>query len=443
MRHRTSCLLVLVLTAGSASTQSQQPLRSTTAGVLIDVAVLDRDGRPVLDLALEDFEVTEGGTRQQLVSASLVQGGTVRLVAAGPRTAATPGSAPSPASQALAETTSSAQATASVTAILFDRLSPEVRPLAREAALAFVTTLNGEHDYAGVFLADARLARFAPFTTEAATLRDAITRATSVATGKPGSTQAANALSRGLPVDPNQPATPGAESASAGWVNAVEREKALNAPGSDGMFRRMEVRMSEGYEQFIAEYEGQTSFAGLRAVVDALAPLPGRKSVMYFAESLPITGRLKPRFEALIGLANRRNITVYPVDAAGLRVHSGEREVSRNVEVAGSQGVGDAKRDSGAYTKELERQEQILTSRPTAALGRLAKETGGFLLENTNNLAAGVARMQQERTTYYLLAYQPANAAADGSFRRVEVKVKRPRVTVRARSGYTAPTSAR
>jgi Ca-activated chloride channel family protein len=71
-------------------------------------------------------------------------------------------------------------------------------------------------------------------------------------------------------------------------------------------------------------------------------------------------------------------------------------------------------------------------------LGRLAKETGGFLLDNTNNLAAGAARMQQERTTYYLLGYQPANTAADGKFRRVSVKVKRPRVTVKARPGYVA-----
>jgi Ca-activated chloride channel family protein len=46
--------------------------------------------------------------------------------------------------------------------------------------------------------------------------------------------------------------------------------------------------------------------------------------------------------------------------------------------------------------------------------------------------------MHQERTTYYLLAYQPTNTATDGKFRRVSVKVKRPRVTVRARPGYVA-----
>jgi VWFA-related protein len=131
--------------------------------------------------------------------------------------------------------------------------------------------------------------------------------------------------------------------------------------------------------------------------------LPGRKSILFFAESVPITARLKPKFDALIGEANRANVTVYTVDAAGLRVHSKEAELGRNVSVAGGQGIGDVKREEGAWTKELEKQEQMLFSRPAAVLGRLAKDTGGFLLENTNDLGAGVARMQQERTTYYLL----------------------------------------
>ena len=147
---------------------------------------------------------------------------------------------------------------------------------------------------------------------------------------------------------------------------------------------------------------------------------------------------MKPKFDALIQEANRNNVSFYTVDAAGLRVHSEETKVARNVELTGAQGIGDAQRGTGAWTKDLERQEQILSSRAGAVLGRLAKETGGFLLDNTNNLGAGVARMQQERTTYYLLAYQPTHAATDGKFRRVSVKVKRPRVTVRARPGYVA-----
>lgn len=188
----------------------------------------------------------------------------------------------------------------------------------------------------------------------------------------------------------------------------------------------------------MAESEGQASLAGLQSVVDAMGALAGRKTILYFTEDLPITSRLKPRFDTLIGRANRANIVVYPVDAAGLRIHSKEAELGRNVTLAGAQGVGDSARGDGPYTKEMERQEQMLSSRPTAVLGRLAKETGGFLLENTNDLGAGVARMKLERTTYYLLANQSTNSALDGTFRRVTVKVKRSKVTVRSRIGYVA-----
>ncbi len=77
------------------------------------------------------------------------------------------------------------------------------------------------------------------------------------------------------------------------------------------------LRMEEGYRRFLDEYEGQSSIAGLRVVVNALGALPGRKSILYFTETLPISTTLKQKFDALIGEANRANITVYPVDAVG------------------------------------------------------------------------------------------------------------------------------
>jgi VWFA-related protein len=434
-------LILLGAATASGSGQSQQPtVKTGTAAVLIDVSVLDSKGRPVVDIGLDDFELTEDGKRQQIVSGTLVQGGAVRALGrsqppdvstAAPRLA--PGSdAGSPSQPGLA-----ADTTLSVTAILFDRLSPEARPLAHRAALAYISTVSPPHDYAGVFLADVALRTFQSFTTQPEILRQGLNRLAAAAptTLNPAAERARNA--RIQQIDPNLPPTAGAESGG-GWISVGERERKLNAQGPEGMMARLELRMEEGYGQFLAEYAGQASLAGLRAVVGSLAQLPGRKSIVYFTEDLPITSRLRPRFDALIAEANRANITVYPVDAVGLRVHSTEAALNRNVSVAAAQGVGDANRGDGPYTKELERQEQLLTSRSGAVLGRLARETGGFLLENTNDLEAGVARMQLERTTYYLLGYQSTNAALDGKFRKVSVKVKRPKVTVRARPGYVA-----
>jgi VWFA-related protein len=336
----------------------------------------------------DEFELSEDGKRQQIVSASLVHGGAVRALEGVPTAAPGAQASVTPSTAgAIAASPMVPDGTPSVTAILFDRLSPEIRPLAHRAALTYLGTLSPTHDYAGIFLADVKLVTFAGFTNERETLRAAVDRlgASAPTSVSPAAERAGYSRVQQIPVDPNQPVTPGAES-GAGWMTALEREKFLKEPDPEGMLRRIELRMFETYQQFLSEFQGQASLAGLRSVVESMSALPGRKSILYFTESLPITDRLKPKFDALIGEANRGNITVYPVDAAGLRVHSEEARVGRNVGVAGSQGVGDADRGKGAWTKGSSESE-LLSSRPTAVLGRLAKDAGGFLLENTNDPA--------------------------------------------------------
>ncbi len=61
-----------------------------------------------------------------------------------------------------------------------------------------------------------------------------------------------------------------------------------------------------------------------------------------------------------------------------------------------------------------------------------------MLFENTNNLRQGFERIENDLHNYYLLGYTPANDVYDGRFRKIEVKVKRPGVTVAARKGYFA-----
>lgn len=446
MKHVAAVVLAAALSLSFAYAQSQQPpVKTTTAGVLIDVSVVDNKGQSVLDLVPADFELSEDGKRQQLVSVTLVNGGVAKPVGTpdpGPTRTGAP-TAPSPGSSAMP----APEKTPTVTAILFDKLSPDAMPYAVRAALASVSTLVPPHDYAGIFLADTDLKTFQPFTNEQAPLNRAVERVAGTATLnlRPEARRAGDLFIQRI--DPNTPPTAGAEFPG-GFASVAERENYLKAVAANdfALYKMIQMmwRMETQFRQLLAEYDGQSSITALRAVVDALGLVRGRKSILYFTENVVVTDRLKPKFEAIIGHANRANITFYPVDAAGLRLHSKEAEVARNVNLAGAQGIGDAQREDGPWTKELERQDQLLVSRPTAVLGRLAKETGGFVIENTNNLGAGVARMQQERTTYYLLGYQPTNATMDGKFRRVSVKVKRSKVSVRARPGYLAvPQEAR
>ena len=68
----------------------------------------------------------------------------------------------------------------------------------------------------------------------------------------------------------------------------------------------------------------------------------------------------------------------------------------------------------------------------------LADESGGnyFELRGTDNLGQTFARVADELHRQYLLAFSATQL--DGSVHRLEVRVNRPGVTVRARKTYIA-----
>jgi hypothetical protein len=68
----------------------------------------------------------------------------------------------------------------------------------------------------------------------------------------------------------------------------------------------------------------------------------------------------------------------------------------------------------------------------------LAEASGGFAVQNSNDLRTALGRIAGESRIYYLLGYVPSNARVDGRFRRIAVRVARPDVQVRARKGYYA-----
>ncbi|MEZ5419200.1 MAG: VWA domain-containing protein [Vicinamibacterales bacterium] len=77
-------------------------------------------------------------------------------------------------------------------------------------------------------------------------------------------------------------------------------------------------------------------------------------------------------------------------------------------------------------------------SRPDRNLRRIAEETGGgsFELQKTDLLASTFTRVAQELRSQYLLAFAPENL--DGKVHKLDIRVKKPGVTVRARRSYNA-----
>ena len=72
-----------------------------------------------------------------------------------------------------------------------------------------------------------------------------------------------------------------------------------------------------------------------------------------------------------------------------------------------------------------------------SSLRQISEGTDGLAVLGTNNLAAGLRRITDDLSSYYLLGYY-STGKLDGRFHRITVRVKRPGVSVRARRGYQA-----
>jgi VWFA-related protein len=149
------------------------------------------------------------------------------------------------------------------------------------------------------------------------------------------------------------------------------------------------------------------TISGLRQIADMLTDVPHqRKVLMYISVGVGIRtflGQSLFLLDDLFRFARLSNVNIYGFNPAGL----------------------------GASTAA------------TDYLRMLAANTGGRATVDTNSFDEGVIQMVRESASYYLIAYQSSNAKADGRFRRIDVRVDRPGVTVRTRSGYNAARDAK
>jgi VWFA-related protein len=168
-------------------------------------------------------------------------------------------------------------------------------------------------------------------------------------------------------------------------------------------------------------------------VIDALKPLPGRKSVVLVSEGFAVGGVgidsnfIQSAMQGLVDRANRAGVVIYAIDPRGL--------VVTGLTAADSSSGMSAARLSGVASM---RAQALRESQD--GLRFLAGETGGFAVVNSNDLAFGMKRIMTDQRGYYLIGYQPeAGTLAEATrprFRHLKIKVKRKGLRVRTRSGF-------
>jgi hypothetical protein len=67
---------------------------------------------------------------------------------------------------------------------------------------------------------------------------------------------------------------------------------------------------------------------------------------------------------------------------------------------------------------------------------RVAKETGGKLLSEDNDIGELLASTLDELGGYYLVGYQPPRGNYNSEFHKIDIRVRRRGVRVRARNGF-------
>jgi VWFA-related protein len=440
VRWGTALCLAAAVASGEARQQTPQRAPGMThegvRAVLVDVVVRDKRGQPVRDLSPSDFELTEDGVPQTIGSFTPVfEGAGLRQ----PTTAAAPATgAPAtgtPAASGAAAAAPAVNAGPIVTALVFDRLSPEARRLAIQAAKNYLGRQTETPSYIGIFGVDLALTPYAPFTRNARVLRDALdrmsNRGSSTFNSPEQQQQKANA---------DQQATTSAAAADAAIAGAAGSGGSVGTAAGDALLGQMESNIIQGFELMERDQQGYSTTNGLFAIVNALGALPGRKSLILFSEGIAIPPAVQRLFLGVVAAANRANVSIYAMDAAGLRAESEQGKIGVQVNQAAGGGGGILSHASGTapLSRAMEKNEDVLRQDPHYGLGTLAQDTGGLLFDSTNNLRQGFDRVETDLRNYYLVGYTPTNDTYDGHFRTIDVKVKRPGVTVAARKGYFA-----
>jgi hypothetical protein len=154
----------------------------------------------------------------------------------------------------------------------------------------------------------------------------------------------------------------------------------------------------------------------IEAIARHLAPVPGRKNLVWMAGNIPLTprsGSTRDGKESQIVRASRllteANIAIYPIDVRGLSAEVDDRRPGR-----------------------------LLRNPPPDSMIRLADATGGRAAYFSNDIEGAVRFAVSDAEVSYTLAFYPSEDGYDGKFHNLRVKVVGKGLDVRHREGYFA-----
>jgi VWFA-related protein len=376
-------------------------LRVESELVLVNVVARDRQGKLVQDLKKDDFTILEDGKPQRVSSfdfenldmqpAAAVQGASPPA-AAGTSSGAAP--AASSAGQAkpilTAKDADQALSNKRVIVLFFDlsSMGPDETERSVQAARKYVQTKMTSADLIAIVSLASSLRLDQDFTADQPRLLRVLNRF-SHAEGQ------------------------GMDNGGTGDADGIEETGNAYTPDETE------------YNQFNTDRKLQA----LQSLCQVLGKFNQKKSIIYFSSGMTQTGiENQSALRAAINTAIKANVAIYTMDSRGLEA-----------EPPGGPAATASLRGTAMYSGNAVQSRLDANFASQETLTTLSGDTGGKAFLDTNDLGQVFDRVQRDTSVYYVLGYKSGNAMRDGRYRRIQVKVNRPGVSLEFRKGYYAP----
>ncbi len=398
MRFLASILSV-VLVLQPLLAQQKATFSATTNVVIVNVTVLDRNGRPIPNLTKDDFLLYEDGKLQKLQAVDFQN---LKNDVLPPPTEPQPAPEPrfyNPNAEKAAAKTSllSKYQDRRLIVLLFDfsSMQPAEQMRAEDAAIKFLTNQMTSSDSVAIMTFGTELQTVLDFTSD----RDLLIKAI-----------------RKFHIGESS-------------ENATVADEGADSEDQSGQFVADETEFNI--------FNADLKLAALEEAARRLAQYPEKKALVYISSGIQKNGvDNQSQLEATVNTAVRANVAFYPIDARGLSALVPGGDATQQGAVGNALHSGSAQ---NTLKNNFNNQQETLAT--------LAIETGGKALLDSNDLTAGIRQVQRDFTSYYVLSYVSSNPAQDGRYRRIQVKLA-PRLAnlhakLEYRQGYYAPTTFR
>src|SRR5688500_18518454 len=389
-------------TATPPTPPPDQPVfRTGINTVRVDVIVTDRQGNPVTDLKLEDFEIQEDGKPQKAETFRLVKIDTLTQPGYTQRTIRTRND----------EETAAADENSRIFTFFLDdyHVRKETSMSVKRPVVEFIANQLAPGDLVGVMY---------PLTPIDAVLvnrnHQGVINTVEKFMGRKYDYEPINDVERGY-----------VHRVTPQGIEMIRRQVSLTAIrgictklGSLREGRKSLILLSEGYTSLLPP-QLRSNLPGAIAAPGDLTrdPFAAENNLMQDRARFSADMDMMQEFRDVFDACNRNNTSIYALDPRGLS--TGEFDVSTNISMQTSQAYLNSSMD---------------------ALRVLAENTDGRAIVNRNDLGNAMKQIIRDSSAYYLVGYT-TQAPSDGKFHEIKVRVKRPGVQVRARRGFWAFTA--